>query len=326
MKKLSLTLLSLILISGGWFLEVYYYQFRFVGDGTPFWIAIIIGVSLTILLSSLFIMDNLGAKVGRVILICLSVWFTWAGQNYSYNQSQNINSVKNTNTITSQQKDNKYTVRITELENTIQQKNSMLPDNLKDRTWLNKNGVQPLLIEIDKLREDLKYYETLRDALDLSTVGNINKSAYEMIAEDLGLNSPTPLKILSQVVLSLFIALMAPSGIKILSTVYAPPKGKVKRVEKKAVVETQSDGIDEFTFCRYRGVDNPPSLLGRTEVMKQTGISYGKFAKFIADEKKYNLVRSTGNMTIPNVSRSEYIMLMRNKQVHSKNLSAVLSL
>lgn len=325
MKKFPLTTLSILLIIGGWFLEVYYYQFRFVGDGTPFAISIIIGATLTLLLTGLFLMKNVGAKIGRVGLICLSVWFTWAGQNYSYNESQNINSVKNSSTLSVQDKHNNYAVRISGLEKTIQQKDSMLPDNLKDRTWLNKNGVQPLLEEIESLKVDLKYYELLRDSLDLSTTMTVNKSAYEMLAEDLGLTSPTPLKLVSQVILSLFIALIAPCGIRILSTVYTPTekRGVVKKARKEIKKQVNEDIYTRYTNSKYDNTDYPLSLKGREGVVKETGISYNNFNKLAKLEKDLNLVTKTGNKTIPNVSRAKFEMMLRNKTAYAERISVV---
>ena len=226
LKKALLTPLSIILLLGGWFLEVYYYQFRFTGDGTPFIISIIIASTLTLFLTSLFINTNKKKIVLRTVLIIFSMFYTISGQNYSYNKSQNVNSVKNSTIQSDENKYNDYTVRIQELDKTIQQKNSLLPDNIKDRTYLNSNGVQPLLNEIKELKKERKEYEELRDNLDLSGIEVVNKSAYEMLADDMGLTSPTPLKLISQALLSLFIALMAPSGLIILESIYGEKKSK----------------------------------------------------------------------------------------------------
>lgn len=324
-KKILLTILSVFLILGGWFLEVYYYQFRFVGDGTSFWISIIIGSLLTLLLTGLFLLKHKSAKFGRLILIGLSVWFTWAGQNYSYNESLNLNSVENTSKTSIQDKYKQYTSRINQIEKDIQNKNNLLPDNLKDRTYLNKNGVQPLLLEIQELNKNLKYYESLRDDLDLSTLNVVKKSAYEMLADDLGFNSPTPLKLISQALLSLFIALMAPTGIKIIEVV----NGKVKPVVKskkdlnKQIKAPIKDELTKVSNSRFYDQENPPSLKSREGVVSETGISFDKFNKLRKLEIKLNLTEKVSGLIVPKVGRSEYIMFMRNKKVYCNELTAV---
>ena len=321
MKKLTLTVLSIALLSGGWFLEVYYYQFRFVGDGTPFWIAIIIGVSLTLFLSSLFINMNKKKYMLSFVLILFSMFYTMSGQNYSYSKSQNANSTINSQAATIQNKYDYYTVRINETRKSIQYKDSILPDDIKDRTYLNKNGVQPLLKEINGLKEELEILEGKRDHLDLGNVEIVSLSAYEMLANDLGLSSPTPLKLISQAVLSLFIALMAPSGIRILSNTYHPtPPKKTVKTATKAV---KNDELTIYSNSRFRGLESPTTLKGRAGVVEEIHISFDRFNKYSTLEKKLNLVESTGNSSIPLVTRSEFIKRMYSKKSYSGNLVAV---
>ena len=320
-KKIPITLIALALIYMGWKQEVFYYVFVFTGNGLEEPMAYIAGISLSILLGYFAYKKNY-FLFG--LLLTFSIVTTVIGQNQSYSVKQseyNIDTVKK-----SELTDNKqyYLNEIQRVNSEITANNLLLPDNISDRAYLKTNGVDPILRTIEILKAEKKEYELLMVQVSgkLST-GTKQNTAFENIAKDIPFLSPTLLKYGFQVFMSLFIALMAPSGIRILSTAYSPAgEAVVKKPKKEKAVE--SDGIDEFANERFRHDENPPTLLGRTEVMKNLGISYGKFAKFIADEKKYNLARSTGNMTIPNVSRSKYIMLMRNKQIHSGNLSAVL--
>ena len=324
LNKPLLTLLSVALISCGWYLEIYYYRFRFVGDGVDPTVSLILGSALTLLLSALFIKSVFNSKkivIARVVLICMSVSFTMSGQNYSYNESQNMNSVENSSTASIKDKYSDYTVRIQNIENDIQQKNSLLPDNIKERAnWATK-GVQPLLEEIKLLKDDLKYYEHLRDNLDLSTGSVVKLSAYEALSNDLGLQSPTLFKLVSLGLISLFLALMAPSGIKVLESVYSP-KEVVQKPKKQE--STSIDSLTLYTNSRFRGEEKPPSLKGRGEVVGETGISYAMFNKISKKAISLGLITTTGNMTIPNVTKSEFEMMLRNNRAYSGKLSAVL--
>lgn len=324
MKNPLLTAVSTVLILLGWFLEVYYYQFRFSGDGSPGWLAIILGAAMTIYLSSLFINTNKRKIVIRTGVIIFSVFCTLSGQNYSYNLQQKVDSEQTAGYINTQNTYNYYTVQIESLQKNIQEKNNLLPDNLTTRTYLNKNGVQPLLLEIKAIKDEVRYYETKRDDLNTGT-SEILKSltAYEMLARDLGLSSSTPLKLISQALLSLFIALMAPSGVRILSSIYGDKKPVVQIKKKVVVSENKEDLYTKYSNSRFGGVESPGSLRGRATVVTDIGISYDRFNKFVKLEKALNLVVCTGNKTMPKVKRSEFEMMIRNRTTYSESKSGV---
>lgn len=325
LKKALLTPLSIILLSGGWFLEVYYYQFRFVSDGVGPRISWILGGALTLLLSALFIesiFNSKKAKFGRIVLIILSVFCTLAGQNYSYNEKNNSNSTENAIEENKQNSYNYYTVQIEMLNKNIQDKNNLLPDNIQSRANWDTKGVQPLLKEIKGLEDKLIYYENKRDLITLKTSSNysvVKLSAYEALAKDIGLDSPNLFKLVSLGLISLFIALMAPSGIKILESLYTPKK-EVKKVKK---VVTAADELTTFSDSRFFNQENPKALKSRAAVVKETGISYDQFNKYRKLEIKLNVTKKESGVIIPSVSRSEYIMLMRNKRLHTGSLQAV---
>lgn len=326
MKKPLLTTLSILLIAGGWFLEVYYYQYRFVGDGTPFTISIIIGATLTLLLTALFTMKSVASKIGRVALILLSVWFTWSGQNYAFNEKNNANSEKTTLNQSKQQLFNYYTEEVERLNNTITEKQEQIPKDIKQQTYLQTNGVKPLREEINKLTmEKQRYEKLLKDLIpDLSTSNNTNLSAYELLAKDIGLDSPTLLKTLSQLFLSLFIALMAPCGITILSTVYPQGKKKVEKKKESRVVTPKKDDIFTlYTNSRYSNSDKPVYLKGRTATCEETGMTQDKFNKISKLAIQLGLIVNSGNKHKPVVNKVQFEMMLRNKQKVVGRLRAV---
>lgn len=328
-KKVSLIVLSVALLGLGWFLEVYYYQFRFSGDGVDSVVSILIGIGLTLLLTSLFINVNIGKIIVIIPLVVFSIFCTTSGQNYSYNIQSKSNSIENASEENNRDRFDYYTEKIQQLNIELQHENSLLPDNIKDRTYLNKNGVQPLLDNIKSIKADIKEYEVLRDgfSVNLNSSNNINvssKSAYEMLAEDLGLTSPTPLKLISQAILSLFIALMAPTGVRILSTIFKPVHSKAKKQPEPVKITTEEDIVKKYADSRFRGEEKPSTLKGRGETTKETGLSHDKFNKISKRAISLNLITVNGNMTIANVTRSQFIVMMINKQKFiSNNLKAV---
>jgi len=325
-KKISLIILSVALLGLGWFLEVYYYQFRFSGDGVQPIVSILIGIGLTLLLTSLFINLNIGKIIIIFPLVLFSIFCTTSGQNYSYNIKSKSNSIENANEENNQDRFDYYTAKIEQLNNELLHENSLLPDDIKSRTYLNTNGVQPLLENIKFIKLDIKEYEVLRDGFlsNLNSSNNISvtsKSAYEMLADDLGLDSPTPLKLMSQAILSLFIALMAPTGVRILSNVF-----KVKTVKQKKTVEPAINKTEYliriYAKARFRNEEKPSTLKGRGDVTKETGISQLNFNKLSKRAADLNLLNIKGNMTTPNVTQSQFIMMMINKQPFNDQMFA----
>lgn len=331
MKKIItivlLTIMSIALIGLGWFLEVYYYHFRFVADGIDNNISWIFGAALTVLLSALFlkfIFKSFLITIGRVVLIAVSVFCTVSGQNYSYNQANNANS---TNTALEENITvlyHKYNNQVKELTAKIAEKEKLLPSDITKRTMLNTNGVQPLLNEIEQLEDRKEKAQDKRDSFLLSKTSSEktdikNKTAYELLAEDLGLHSPTLLKLITQTLLSLFISLMAPIGVTILTTVYKTDPPKQKKVQEPVKKNSKTEIITLYARSRYRNEQKPATLKGRGEVTAETGISNPNFHKLSNMAKDLNLIRVNGNMTLPNVPLDNFIEMMLNKQPFQHN-------
>ena len=227
-KKIPLTLIALALLCLGWFLEVKYYKSGFNDTGNGDFISYTLGITLTLLLSALFIksvFNNFGWNTLKIVMLTFSAFITFNGQLSKYNDSKNRNSEKTAIEENKQSLFEEYTLDIKTLKNTITEKNSLLPNDLKKRAYLATNGVAPLLKEIEALTDDLQRYEALRAELipTLSTSKNTtirNLSSYELLADNLGINSPTLLELIPMVLLSLLIALTAPCGMIIMQTVY----------------------------------------------------------------------------------------------------------
>lgn len=317
--KITVSIMLSAMMLSGWFLEVYYYWFRLTGDGVNKYVSIVIGSGLTLLLSSLFYNKKWYKLLLAIPLICYSVFATTSGQNYSYSQANSINSTQTAIEQNKQRLFEQYTGDIKDIKKDIQTKNDILNMPLEDRAIWKTNGVIPLQQEIDKLEEKLSRYEELQRSVSstLSTSKETKKenlSAYELLAKDLGLTSPTPLKLASQAILSLFIALMAPIGISILSTLYPQQKKEDKKKQGRVVVENSpiQDEITLYAKSRYDGMELPEKLKGRSAVLQETGITHHKYQEITKNAGRLGLIKADGNSTVPCVKRSEFALLYHN--------------
>jgi hypothetical protein len=323
MKKFPLIILSLALICMGWYQEVFYYHFVFTGNGLASSTAYIAGISLSLLLGY-FAMKKYVVRFG--LLLIFSIACTVIGQNQSYSEKKNsysISTVRNNELTENKQY---YRNEIQRVNSEIKVNNDLLPKDLYGRAVLKTNGVDPIKADIAILKAEKKEYESklLEVSHNLST-GTKQNTAFENLAKDIPFLSPTLLKYIFQVFMSLFIALMAPSGITILSTM----NPQVERVAVKKVVEkkkdtTTTDHLEIYVNKRFRDQENPSSLMGRTEILNSKALTSTQYSKYTKLEKSLNLVNCLPNMTIPLVSRSKFIMMMRNNTANSQCISAVL--
>jgi len=319
MKKLPLIILSLLLISLGWYQEIYYYRFTFESLGMNGLTPTIAGVSLSVLLCYFAYKKNYPLFI---LLLSFSIVCTIFGQLQSYSENQKAYSIETVQEKELLETKQYYIHQIDRINSEIDTKNELLPKDIKELAMWKKNAVDPIRDEIAKLNNQKKEYESLlATTINSLSTGEQVKGIFDNFSDDIGLSSPTLLKYAFWVFYSLFVALLAPSGTRLLSTINPQPKNN-KPIEKKEIKQ-QEDIITKFANSRFRNEEKPASLKGRGEVVKELGISYPAFQKFVSAEKKYNLVRTTGNMTIPNVTRSEYIILLRNKKPYSHCIVAV---
>jgi len=300
MRKLANMMLAIVMVVVGWFLEIYYYWFRFTGDGVDSKVALIIGAGLTLLLTSLFIEPTKLKKALIVPLILFSVFCTTSGQAYSYGEKQREANKTSNVEINKQQMIDNYNNSIIGLQAQLESEIKLIDVDLKTRAYLNTNGVTPTLENIENIKKDIKYYQGLRDEILISLKPvEKEKTAYEILADDLGIYNANILKILSLISLSFFIAIMSPSGVYMVQKLFSPviPESKSRSKE---------DVIRAYTESRYRGEDKPKTLKGRPEVVKEASISQVAFEKITEMARRHSLLETKGRATIPLVARAEF--------------------
>lgn len=343
-KKALLTIIAAALLLLGWFLEVKYYKTGFNNSGTMGATAVIIGITLTLLLSALFIktvFKKWSWNILKIIILIYSAFITFNGQLSNYNDSKNANSEETAIEENKQSLFNGYSKDVEDTKQSINTKNDLLPKDLYGRAVLNTNGVQPLLAEIEVLKADLRRYEGLKEKYSgqLSTSKNTeikNLSSYELLADNLGINSPTLLELLPMVLLSLLIALTAPCGMIILQAVYpqvesggAIGEGVPENQTDRKMVNTGNSKPDTIknTECstekvtrdsvlmyleRWGNEEFPTVLKSRSTVCQDTGLSTSVFNKITGNARKLGLIKSSGNGSSPCVRKSEFLLMYKN--------------
>jgi type II secretory pathway pseudopilin PulG len=217
MKKLF----AILLIIFGSFLEIWYYKFRFENDGIESWLAITIGIALTLFLA-LAVLKNKKSLI--IALIIYSILATSAGQSFSLSKYENVISKQDAY-------EKNYQDNITELENRIKRldneydkiqsdiNNSV--SNLEDRhNWRRiireanarldtiESERTKLQAELSRLRSTATTHETI-EKKSTNVYLFYNNLTGSIIGSDWW-------QFIFQTILSLFIALMAPLGIIII--------------------------------------------------------------------------------------------------------------
>lgn len=310
MKKLPLKAAAILLIIFGWIQEIYYYHYTFTANGLSTITALTAGASLSLLLGYFSYKKNYPLFIA---LLIFSIITTVLGQTASYSTKQQAYSidtaVKTELTATKQY----YTDQIEQLNDTIQLNENLLPKTVQERAnWATK-GVKPLEEKIEKLKAERSEYEQLlSDVSNKLSTGTKEFTAFESITKDLPFLSPIVIKYVFIVFMSLFIALMAPAGITILST--GNTQVKPKRVEKSRVATKKEDIYSVYANARYGNSEQPGTLKSRKDVCESTGMSYSDFNKITKRAVQAELIAVQGNKSVPMVSRSEFEMRIRNKQ------------
>jgi len=179
------------------------------------------------------------------------VFCTTSGQSFSLSvKDQNESSIKASEENMKEKKIN-YQSSIDRLTKELQSEQEVLTGyGLEDRTYLNKNGVQPTNEKIAQIKDDIKYYENLRDSVIDSmgtseTIEVKSMNTYILISEEFPILSPRWLKLYAQVTLSFLISLMAPAGILMLSALRnIPVKPEIEPI--KPVISDNTDEISEL--------------------------------------------------------------------------------
>lgn len=322
-KIFFLTIMSLALISAGWWQEIYWYRSVLTGNGLEPVFSLITGSSLSLLLCHFAIKKM---KVSFTVLLLFSMLFTIVGQNQAYNKKKNAYIAQ---TEAEQRKLNlfdKYTKNIEKIDLSILKKENMIPPDMKDQAIWKSNGIDPIRADIAILKSEKKVYEDKLEEIVLSKAVVLEpKTSYENFAKDIPFISPTLLRYLFLVLQSFFIGLMAPSGFTIIGSAFNSQGGVVVNKPKKDKEEVVTvDNLVLYANSLFRNEERPSTLKGRDDVTKETSISQYYFNKKSAAAKKLGLIVTNGNMTTPNVTRSEFIMMMRNKTACRRDLTSVL--
>lgn len=267
MRKIA----AIILVATGSFLEIYFYHTRFLADGLQWWLSIIIGVALTVFLSVLTIMRrNLAILAIAIPLIVFSIVTTIAGQVSHLSMLQDTRSVSAASEATGQDMASYYREQISALNDEYRGNQERLAADLDVLATWKTNAVTPLRErqrEIERLRAD---YESRLVATsgELSThesVERVELNIYATIADHTGWGAFAA-QIILQAALSVFIALMAPVGIILLTTEEILPAPEPEPVGEEQIPTTVDRWVDISWVNYLRGNDR--HLMSKAKVLE----------------------------------------------------------
>ena len=237
---------SLIVI--GSFLEVFYYYLRFRQDGSAGWLSVIIGVALTLFLAVLTMLrkSNRWAIPAALILASYSIFATAAGQAFALSKVVEDTAEYDATQANAQDAIAEYRQNIERLD---REEADLLSSTagltLAQRANYRTYGIAPIEERKAAIATERQMWQEKIDAerATLTThVGIERKSTnvYIFYGELLGVR-PETVQVVMQITLSIFIAMMAPTGIIMLTT-------------HADIVETQHDDV-EFR-CQVRDWSN----------------------------------------------------------------------
>jgi hypothetical protein len=305
---------GLSLIIGGWYLEIHYYRFTFNSIGLNDFVSKVTALALCILLGYFAYYKK---TVKFCIVLAFSIGCTLLGQSQSFESKKSVYDTKTLTytALTTQQ--NRYTLEIKTLNTRILNKESMLPDSVQGMANWKTNGVDPIKKDIELLTADKKEYEVLLNEVihSLSTTTR-QPTLFENISKDIPFISSKGLQYAFMISMSVLIALLAPSGITLisvaLSTTTPQPKKRSRVVEKGSV--EKSDKLSVYVNSRFDGNDMPSVLKSRKHVVDSSDLSYGEFNSLSKRAVDLGLISVQGNKSVPTVNKSKFEMMLRNRQ------------
>lgn len=256
-----LKLFSIFLISIGSFLEIYYYAFRFTGDGIPSWLAIIIGIALTLLLSIAVI--NRKKKWSLFIIIPIaaySILCTSAGQSFSLSEERN----QQTEIIVSEL--NKQD-QIKEYQNDIELLNKELESLLNVSTvsdinerWRFEGVINRTEQRQQEIREEKKLLQEKINELRTTQIirEDVQKETtdiYKFYNKLFNINAGW-LQFILQTLLSGFIAIMSPLGI---ITIQQKKEKRIYIKKKKIIKNFTLDQLKIWVRKNWIGIRSQKS-------------------------------------------------------------------
>ena len=201
----------------GSFLEIYYYQYRFSGDGTEEWLAWIISIGLTVLLTAaLFFRNKKGIIIGIISLLIFSVLSTSAGQSMSMAQ-KSINKI----TVQNEEKIDRLNDQKLRKRDRYNKINELIDSSITnfDDMWEWKNTTLKYEQELSDIENEIIFIDQEIDKLLNPEISDINdqSNTYVFYNKLFGWNIIWS-QFIFQTILSIFIALMAPYGLMLITS------------------------------------------------------------------------------------------------------------
>lgn len=245
-----------VLIVFGWYAEVYWYYFRFVADGNSVQVAIAQGVALTLFLSiAATFKRGWGKRLLIGALVAYSVFATAAGQSYSLEIVRIANASETA-------KQEAALRRIADIDADIS-----VASAEKERLQAIRAEGAPTLADqslwrtaLANLNEDIAEQEAVIAALTAEKLSIIDTGEVKPPDIYTRYSNLTGIPVVAvesifQLVLSLFIALMAPVGVAIW-----PKPPKVKATRKPRIAEPKERVsrklIDRWVQVNWMGLRN----------------------------------------------------------------------
>jgi hypothetical protein len=217
--------LSIGLICLGSFLEVYYSAYRYIQDGIPVWLGIIIGLALNVFLMICMIQKR---HVLALCLIVFSIISTSAGQTFSLIQKQSSEIVAAA--LPEVEELRKESEELGNEKSKIEAQIEETVKTLQDRyQWRNTlAAAEDRKREIERLiLSNRERIDSLSDVQKTKIKENNIYTFYEGLTRDIF--KADALKFILHTILSVFIALMAPAGILALGSEERKEKPKEKK-------------------------------------------------------------------------------------------------
>lgn len=234
MTKIS----AAILITLGSFTEIWFYILRFQQDGTETWLSTIIAAALTLFLAALTLLrhQNRWAIPAAFALAAYSVFCTTAGQSAALGLIQNERSQEDAQQAIAVDAIADYRQNIDRLdreEEDIRERiASMTTDDI---AYWTTRGIEPFEDRKNAIAAERQEWQDRIDAErdTLTTheaVERTERNVYAFYASVIG-GDPRVIQIILQVVLSVFIAMMAPTGIIMLTLENREPEPEIEPEE-----------------------------------------------------------------------------------------------
>lgn len=312
-------LAAAFLIPIGSFLEVYYYAERFRQDGTPFWLALVIGVALTLFLSVLTILRSSRLMVvGALALAGYSIICTAAGQAFSLGLVLDERAKAAATEAISSDEVDEIKARISALDSEDEEiRQALAGMSASDMANWYTRGVAPLRArqtEISKERSGLEArLAQVRSTMTTHAgVDTVELNVYDYYSGLTGIGAKT-LQLILQFALSAAIAAMAPTGIILLTWKREDPKPEEQEEEGAAFTKDDADIWVRMSFAgvRKRGHDY---LVNQDSVKRYAslrGWDVSRYDSVLTAAVAYGIVREDGDVYRPVLSEDETASLLK---------------